>query len=124
MSAQEINRYCCKLRLIQHGLLIEAGELENIRPKAKRPKTRIDKNDELSHLAYDVESSEDEDDLEILLQRRAKFVTDSIKRSKLNSDSSTWDTRKSEAITEERRETYKQFLKNITKPRKCTRCQG
>ena len=124
MPAQEINRYCCKLRLIQHGLLIEAVELESIRPKIKMPSVGPDKSDEFPHLADNVESSDDEDDLEILLHRRAKFVTDSIKKSKLNSNSLTWNAAKSEAISTERRAIYKQFLQDITKSRICARCKG
>ena len=113
----ELHRYICKLKLIQHGLLREAEELEeNVRPKSARIKGISDMDDQ----AESVES-EDEDDL---TEQRNKYVRDKIKAVAGSNHKIGLSAEKIEAISEERRKVVKDFLVVITKNRSCGNCKG
>ena len=113
----ELHRYVCKLKLIQHGLLREAEELEeNVRPKSARIKGISDLDDQ-----SESEESEDEDDL---TEQRNKYVKEKIKAAGGSSYKISVLVEKVEAISEERRKVVKDFLGVITKIRSCGNCKG
>jgi DNA-directed RNA polymerase I subunit RPA1 len=111
MSRKDVNRYLCKLRLIQHGLLDAAEEIENIEVSKKE-----DVEEEGSE--PDVESFVDD-----VIHRRNNFVKKSIKiAAKISSWE--WKNEKNEGVAEARRITVKAFLKAITTGRVCGNCSG
>ena len=113
----ELNRYVCKLRLIQHGLLREVGELdENVQSKARKIKGSSNLDD-----GTESEDSEDEDDL---TRRRNKFVKEKILAVGGSAHGAAVATEKTEAISEERRKVVKDFLSTITKVKSCGLCNG
>src|SRR5947207_12381782 len=114
ISRLEVNRYYCKLRLIQHGLIKEAMEIENIR-SAFKSVADLKESQENSN-------SESDEDSDKIIRKRLTFVRHSIKRAKEN----RWkfNKEKNEAIAEERHYVIKEFLTVITKGRKCQNCQG
>jgi DNA-directed RNA polymerase I subunit RPA1 len=112
MSRKEVNRYLCKLRLIQHGLLGAAEEIDNI--EVEQPKPREDGNDS--------EESDKESAVDVIMRRRNAFVKKSIKAAK----ASPWEWRreKNEGVAEARRVVVKSFMKAISAGRICGNCGG
>ncbi|PWW79184.1 beta and beta-prime subunits of DNA dependent RNA-polymerase, partial [Tuber magnatum] len=109
MARAEVNRFECKLTLIQYGLLVEAAELDDIHPKVRRG----------------GEGEEDEifgsTDMEAFYAKRERFVAKAIRR---HLRSSGLDEGKVMSVAEERRKIVKEFLSTIQAPRKCNRCQA
>lgn len=122
MHRAEVNRFTCKLQLIQHGLLEEAAELGNIRSKVRTSEdTRI--NGAPSDTDMQSENSE-EDEGELLQQRRNEFVKRAIKKaggSKLKAEVAA---EKVEALSEERRAVIKKFLAAAPIVHACGNCKG
>lgn len=119
MAKSVVNRYVCKLKLIQHGLLLEAQQLDDIQIKTKTTApSRMVKD---GTTADEVET-EDEDDVDSFFARRERFVNGAIRRSKANSGNG--NSAKVMSVAEERRVLVKEFLGDIMKPRKCNRCQA
>ena len=115
----DINLFVCKLRLIQHGLLSQSQELENIQAKASGPR-----KPGIGPLANESEGPVDSDhdlDPSQVIELRNRFVRRAIRKTghQIPCDS---DTRKVEAILEERRTVIKQFLVNIVLPKECSSC--
>lgn len=116
LAKSAVNRYVCKLKLIQHGLLLEAQELDDIQIKTKA--TVLGRGEG----AGDDIETEDEDDMDSFFARREQFVNKAIRRSKANSGNGS--STKVMNVAAERRALVKEFLGNILKPRKCNRCQA
>lgn len=106
-----VNRYVCKLKLIQHGLLMEAQQLDDIQVKTK---PGAGDNIEME--------DEDEDDMDSFLARRERFVNQAIRRSKANSGNV--DSAKVMSVAEMRRALVKEFMGEIIRFKKCNRCQA
>jgi DNA-directed RNA polymerase I subunit RPA1 len=109
MSRKEVNRYICKLRLIQQGLLSAAEEVDNI---------------EISQ-AKDEENtsgSEEESAVDSVIRRRNAFVKKTIKAAK--ADPWEWRREKNEAVAEARRTIVKAFMKAISTGKVCGNCSG
>lgn len=125
LAKSVVNRYVCKLKLIQHGLLLEAEQLDDIQIKTKatalwkKPKSGATADEEGA--GDDIES-EDEDDMDSFFARREEFVNKAIRRSKANSGNG--NSAKVMNVASERRALVKEFLGHILKPRKCNRCQA
>ena len=118
----EVDRYICKLRLIEHGLLREVQELENIQLRSTASRLRgMDMN------AMDAdEGSQDseEEDGETLKQRRNEFVTRAINKNNGSQSEVLAASEKIEVVAEVRRAIIKEFLAAITKPKTCGICKG
>jgi DNA-directed RNA polymerase I subunit RPA1 len=121
MSKAVVNRYVCKLKLIQHGLLLEAQQLDDIQVAAK-PAVKAGRSIAEEEGPGDDIESEDEDDMEAFFKKRNRFVEKAIKRNRANQ--ANWNSAKVMSVAEERRALVKQFLADIIKPRKCNRCQA
>ncbi len=113
----ELNRYVCKLRLIQHGLFQEAAELEeNVRSKDITTKG-------ISDIDGQAESEETEDEDDLTAQRN-RYVKERIRAAGGSNYRAVVEAEKVEAISEERRKVIKEFLGDITKVKSCGRCNG
>jgi DNA-directed RNA polymerase I subunit RPA1 len=110
MSRKEVNRYFCKLRLLQHGLLGAAEEIDNI--EVTKSQDAADGSSE----------SEEESAVDNVIRRRNAFVKKSIKAAKANPWE--WEREKNEGVAEARRIVVKTFLKSITSGRVCGNCSG
>ncbi|OLN92167.1 DNA-directed RNA polymerase I subunit [Colletotrichum chlorophyti] len=117
MRHREINRYSCKLRLLQHGLLHEAHLVDAIGEELKGlalPDVPVD---------YESEAEEEgKSTVDNVIGAREAFVRQSLKAHKL----SLGEVRKGkhEGSIEMRRELIKDFMTQITKPRSCDNCGG
>ncbi|VDB88072.1 Bgt-18 [Blumeria graminis f. sp. tritici] len=111
MSRKEVNRYLCKLRLIQHGLIVAAEELDNI-------DVALEKKDDEAAASESEEYSPDE----TVIRRRNQFVKKSVKAAKINPWE--WKREKNEAVADVRRTLVKNFFKDITAGRICNNCSG
>ncbi|KAK1542725.1 RNA polymerase Rpb1 [Colletotrichum paranaense] len=117
MRHREINRYSCKLRLLQYGLLHEAHLVDAI-------------GEELKGLALpgvptDYESEAEEEGtstVDNIIGAREAYVRQSLKSHRLN----LGEVRKGkhEGAIEMRRELIKDFLTQITKSKRCDNCGG
>jgi len=114
MSRRDVNLYLCKLRLIQHGLLGAAEELENI----------SDSTQHSAALEGDPDSQEPEDgtSAENIINRRHEYVRRSLKEAE--KARWNWNREKNEGVAEARREVIKSFLKAITMGKQCQNCNG
>lgn len=118
----EVNRFCCRLRLVRYGLLEKIKELEELRPQQKVPISSQVDGDGISEDA-ESEISEGED-TDQLIRKREGFVKKAIKESRGNTKTSASVDDKISAIAEERRDTVKEFLAAITKVKTCGNCHG
>ena len=117
----EVNRFTCKLRLIEHGLVQEVEELENIHLRSTASKLRgIDPDIDTDGDSPDSE----EEDLETLKQRRLDFVARVIKKNSRSKSRRGTASEKIEAVAEVRRALVKEFFAAITKPKTCGNCKG
>ena len=110
ISRKEVNKYRCKLRLIQHGLLSAAEDVENI-VESKTEETGDGNN-----------LSEEESVADSVIRRRNAFVKKAIKSAKASSWE--WKREKNEGVAEARRVVVKAFMKAITANRTCGNCNG
>lgn len=118
----EVNRFACKLKLIQHGLLQESEELENIhlRSKASDPVAAIS-----SAVQTDEESGEsEEENEESLIQRRIAFVKHRLKKAKRENLTDGIGAQKIEVIAQQRRAVVDEFIRVASTTRVCGTCKG
>ena len=108
MSRKEVNRYLCKLRLLQHGLLGPAEEIDNIEVSQKQD-------------ASDGSDSEEESPNDNVIRRRNAFVKKSVKAAAKETPWE-WKREKNEGVAEARRVVVKAFMKNINTTKTCGNC--
>lgn len=113
MSRKDVNRYYCKLQLIQHGLLAAAEQIDNI--EVEQPKEGEDAND--SDGSVEVESA-----AEVVIRRRNAFVKRAIKAGK--AEAWEWKREKNEGVAGARRTVVKDFMKAIGAIKTCGNCSG
>ena len=103
----EVNRFVCKLKLIEHGLIKAVEEVDNIRlGSALKPDSSLD---------ADGQSEESEvDDTETLVQRRNEFVKRAVKDNGGHKARAENASEKIESISEVRRAVIKDFLANVS----------
>lgn len=117
MSRKDVNLYLCKLRLIQHGLLGAAQELDNIDLVAKKAAAV-----EVEAAASSDSDSDDNNGVSATIRQRLAFVKKAIKEAR--AAHWEWSREKNEGVAEARREVIKSFLKSITVSRICSNCKG
>jgi len=116
----EINRFICKLRLVEHGLVKQVEELDNIRLGSAATKG-------LSANAMEVEErsqDSEEEDGESLKKWRNDFVRSAIKSAGGIKNRAAVALEKVEAVSEVRRGIVKEFLATITTAKTCGNCKG
>ena len=112
----EANRFQCKLKLLQYGLVHEAEELENIHLRKTVSKLIGTDADADSH-------DSEEEDVETLNERRNKFVARAIRKNGGSTRRVAAATVKNEAIAEVRRAVIREFFA-ATKSKTCGNCKG
>lgn len=122
LARAEVDRYTCKLRLIEYGLVEEVEELENIHLRSTASNLRGMDADTMD-ADGDSQDSVEEDE-ETLKQRRNEFVTRTIKKKGGNKSNVAAASEKIEAVAEVRRAIIKDLLAAITKPKTCGNCKG
>lgn len=120
----EVDRFTCKLRLIEHGLVQEVEELEHIHLKSIASKLRDINTDDTDADADGHSQDSEEEGVETLKQRRSEFVTRVIRKRDGRTSRVAAASEKVEAVAEVRRAIIKEFLAAITKPKTCGNCQG
>ncbi|POS87315.1 beta and beta-prime subunits of DNA dependent RNA-polymerase [Erysiphe pulchra] len=111
MSRKEVNRYQCKLKLVQHGLLSVVEEVDNIDVLSSKKNTKGSGNE-----------SDGESQAASVIRRRNLFVKAAIKESEKYSWD--WKKEKNEGVAEARRVLIKSFFKDIISSRTCGNCGG
>ncbi|KAI1915489.1 hypothetical protein LOZ61_001683 [Ophidiomyces ophidiicola] len=114
MSRLQINKYVCKLRLLQYGLVEDAAAVGNM--ELERGTRKGD--------GEDSDSSEEEDEMD-LIDRRNAFVRKCISNiTTRGNDQNRGRMTKNPVVAEMRRNTVHDFLKDVTNTKKCTSCSG
>lgn len=116
----EINRYICKLRLVEHGLVKQVEELDNIRLGSAETKGLSGSAEGLEGESQDSQ----EEDEESLKRRRNDFVRKAIRGAGGARNRAAVASEKVEAVSEVRRGIVKEFLASITKGKACGSCKG
>lgn len=109
ISEVEVNRFACKLELLQHGLVTEATDVDFISTVGRQTK--------------DGEEPEGGEDPDLLMAKRKDFVKKAIRLSKERIDSRT-AANKATTVGDERRILIREFMRVITLPKKCARCSA
>lgn len=116
----EVNRFVCKLKLIEYGLAKEVQELENIHLGSIAKKLQGE-----STMDVDGASEEsEEEDGETLKRRRNEFVRRAIQENGGRKIRDAVALEKVESVAEVRRAIVKEFLAIITKIKTCGTCKG
>lgn len=120
MHRAEIHRFSCKLQLLQHGLLQEAEELENINSGKN-----ISSGEGLNDGEKDVNDEGSEEDYEqILGEKRNAFVKHAIQQASGSNLQVKTRVEKVALISERRRAIIKDFLAAAPKGSTCGTCKG
>ena len=117
LARAQIIRYTCKLRLLRHGLLNEAQELDDI-ARRREALAQLAK-----HGSNSSDTDSDVDPSDALTQEWRRFVKDAIKRAGKQQLDLRVVNHKNEALKEERRHLVKTFLDRATTVRTCTKCE-
>lgn len=123
MHRAELNRFTCKLQLIQHGLLEEAAELDILHLKTRTSKA-LRTDGDASDTDMQSEESEEGAAGDELQQRRNEFVKVAIKKAGGSKHKAEVAAEKVEAISGERRAVIKEFLAAAPASRTCGNCNG
>ena len=117
LSRRDINGYVCKLRLLQYGLVEEAGVVGEMGLQKGKGKG--------NNKAGSDEDDEDEDD-EDLIARRNAYVRKCIAKvpAQVKAQQYHLQGQKSPVAAEQRRELIREFLKEVSAAKKCAACQG
>ena len=115
-------RFICKLRLLQHGLLHEAQEIDTITNQNFKGPKAARMNGTATEAATD--SEEEDSDVESLVEKRLRVTKQAIKRAGGSRSKFELLGEKAEAVSEERRNVVREFLEVITKGSKCGSCNG
>ena len=116
LPPKEMNRYTCKLRLLQYGLLQEAVNIDAIGEDYRSvavpdlPQIDIECDDDNQATADGVSRARNAYVRQVLRDR--KFIAGDIRKGK------------HEGGSEMRRDLVQQFLKDIVAGRQCARCKG
>lgn len=123
MARVDVNHYTCKLRLLQHGLILQSNELEGLNPKSKALTTKSGPQGQQEN---DPSSDESEDDLdpESLIQVKTAFVNKAIKESRRLAIGNGRPRERNETMVRQRRAVVKDFLSSLHKGRRCSNCGG
>ena len=120
MAKAEVNRYACKLQLLQHGLVVEMHELDMIGAVGRKVRGyRGHKEGE----GEDLEEGDEEGDTDILVDKRNSFVRKAIRESK-ESFRTQKTTEHITTVTRERRLLIREFMKAIGGSGGCNNCRG
>lgn len=120
MHRAEIHRFSCKLQLIQHGLLQEAEELENINLGKN-----ISSGEGLNDRENDGNDEDSEEDNEqTLREKRNAFVKHAIQQASDSNLQVRSRVEKVASISERRRAIIKDFLAAAPKGSTCGTCKG
>lgn len=117
----DVNRFICKLRLLQYGLIQQLQDLENVQPETKFPKQI---NSDSVSINEVLESEAEEEHEDSLIKRRNSFVKYAISQASEWQSSSMYRGGKVEVVAEERRATIKELLASAGKTQQCGRCKG
>ena len=116
MSRVQINSYACKLRLLQYGLVDEAGVIHTMGAGKGASKKK--------GKATEDSGSENEDEEDIMAKRNA-YVKRCIRETQTGGKlKGLMAGSKNPIAAEQRRETVKEFFKDIVAAKKCTSCSG
>lgn len=119
MHPGETNRITCKLQLLEHGLVGEVEELDNIQIRGRGVKTSLD---DMANQENEAESESEDEDVENLISKREAYVKQSIKRVRGSGQDLGKD--KIEYVDQVRRAVIKDFISASTKVKTCGRCKG
>ena len=120
LNPVEVNRFTCLLRLVHHGLLVEAQQLDEIGPASKSHRSQLTGRGE----DIEEEDDDDESDPDALQQERNEFVKRVINKVKRKNGEGTGAAVKLEAVYEERRAIVKDIYAAIRKTKICALCKG
>lgn len=120
LAPTRVSRFICKLRLVHHGLLREAQELDDILSIPKSSSKPMASGVSV-HEDSDEEDESEEDDI---TERLKNFVKRAVRRVNRIENPGSSVAGKIGAIAEERRVLIKEFLSTIGKVRTCGHCKG
>ncbi|KAG5938822.1 hypothetical protein E4U53_007934 [Claviceps sorghi] len=111
LRAQDLHKYICQLRLLQHGLIHEAHDVATV------GESLVDSVD-----SDDSQAEEDGTSNTSIMRKRDKYVQECLRRVKLR----LGDVKKGkhEGLSQGRREVIKEFLAEVSKQRLCASCGG
>ena len=110
MARTEINRLACKFRLLAHGLVTEARELDNIMTQSK---------------SGEEDSDEDEDEeRDALMERRNGFVERAIQSAATSRVRGVIASDKVQGVTEQRKVLIREFFGLIVPKTACKSCDA
>ena len=118
---QELHLFTCKLRLLRHGLVKAAQEVEGIVPRDKSSRKSGASGDASSD---DESLDEDERIAGVMMRERNSFVREAIRQAEAEGSLESLATGKDEAILGERRMVLRDFFASITRDKTCQTCKG
>jgi DNA-directed RNA polymerase I subunit RPA1 len=117
---QELHLFTCRLRLLRHGLVKAAQEVEGIVLGDKSLRRSGADGDASS----DDESLDEDERIAGLMRERNGFVREAIKQAGAEGSPESLATGKGEAILGERRMVLRDFFASITRDKTCPTCKG
>ncbi|KAG9247145.1 DNA-directed RNA polymeras-like protein I subunit [Calycina marina] len=113
LSRREVNRFHCKLRLIQHGLLSQAEHVDTMDVVPKHAEKEAGS-----------ESSDEDTPADNAARLRNDYVKREIKVAAKENSAWNWNREKNEGVSTARQAVIKDFMKSISVGKACHNCQG
>lgn len=118
----EVDRYVCKLRLLQHGLVLESIELDNISLSSLEDPDDDDMEEDVDEIGRRSSKKKDSGlDLVELQEKRHRFVDEAIERAIAEGRSSKSGVHTA-SVQEERKNLIREFYKLLLARPKCDNC--
>lgn len=118
----EVDRHVCKLKLLQHGLMLESMEIDNINLASLEDDAdeMEEDEDEIGHKSS-TKKKESGRDLRELQEKRHRFVDEAIERAIAEGRSSKSGVHTS-SVQDERKALVRDFYKMLLARPKCDNC--
>lgn len=123
LAPAEVNRFACKLQLVEHGLIGEANDLDNVSSQ-NLPSVTNGANGAGSGSEDDSQSESEMVVAAVLARKRNDFVQNVIQERDGKEYQFHAKGRKIDIVDSARRDIIKHFLSISTKPKTCARCKG
>lgn len=119
LASVNISRFACKLKLVHHGLIKEAQEIDDILSTPKTSSSQMTNGVDAHENSSDGGDSEED-----ISERLNDFVRHAVKRATHRDGQGNRTATKLGAIAEQRRLLIKDFLSTMAKTKVCGRCKG
>ena len=119
----EKNLFICKLRLIHHGLSLQADKIDDLQLGSRRHRKTAG-GTYLANKEGSDDSSEGSMDEVDLIDRRSAYVDKCLEGRAVTRRSAIWPKQRDEVTMQKRRALIREIMSSLGRSQKCANCGG